>query len=82
VRTEGGVDEHGGYITVAFALPPGSYATVFLRELMKSPDDALSESTSSINENSGPAEPNPEVELGEDPAAEQSGGVDASDLGD
>jgi tRNA(Glu) U13 pseudouridine synthase TruD len=67
VNTEGGVDGHGGYITVAFALPPGSYATVFLRELMKAPDDALS--ASSISENSGPAEPNPEVELGEDPAA-------------
>jgi len=82
VKTEGGVDEHGGYITVAFVLPPGSYATVFLRELMKSPDDALSDFSTSTNENSGPAEPNPEVELGEDPAAEQSGEVDASDLDD
>jgi tRNA pseudouridine13 synthase len=31
-----GVDEHGGHITVAFTLPAGSYATVLLRELMKS----------------------------------------------
>jgi tRNA pseudouridine13 synthase len=32
---EGGVDEHGPFITVAFTLPAGSYATVLLRELMK-----------------------------------------------
>ena len=29
------MDEHGAHITVAFTLPPGSYATVLLRELMK-----------------------------------------------
>ena len=32
----GGVDEHGPHITVAFTLPSGSFATVLLRELMKS----------------------------------------------
>ncbi len=32
---EGGVDEHGQYITVAFTLPSGCFATVLLRELMK-----------------------------------------------
>ena len=31
-----GVDEHGGYITVAFTLPAGSFATVLLAEIMKS----------------------------------------------
>jgi tRNA(Glu) U13 pseudouridine synthase TruD len=31
----GGVDEHGPHITVAFTLPPGSFATVLLREIMK-----------------------------------------------
>jgi tRNA pseudouridine13 synthase len=30
-----GVDEHGPHITVAFTLPAGSFATVLLRELMK-----------------------------------------------
>jgi tRNA pseudouridine13 synthase len=35
VQLEGGVDEHGSFITVAFTLPAGSYATVLLRELMK-----------------------------------------------
>jgi len=30
-----GVDEHGAHITVAFTLPPGSFATVLLGELMK-----------------------------------------------
>ncbi len=34
-RLEAGSDEHGGYITVAFTLPPGSFATVLMRELMK-----------------------------------------------
>src|SRR4029078_12991401 len=32
---EAGVDNHGGYITVAFTLPAGSFATVLMRELMK-----------------------------------------------
>jgi tRNA pseudouridine13 synthase len=54
IRLEGGVDEHGGHITVAFSLPAGSYATVFLRELMKS---EVSE-----KENSGSHERSPEVE--------------------
>ena len=32
----GGVDDHGAHITVAFTLPAGSFATVLLREVMKS----------------------------------------------
>ncbi|MCA9291451.1 MAG: tRNA pseudouridine(13) synthase TruD [Phycisphaerales bacterium] len=32
---EGGVDEHGAFVRVAFDLPRGAYATVVLRELMK-----------------------------------------------
>jgi tRNA(Glu) U13 pseudouridine synthase TruD len=36
-----GVDEHGGYITVAFTLPAGSFATTLLREIMK-PGEASS----------------------------------------
>ena len=40
IELNGGVDEHGGYITVAFSLPSGSYATMFLRELMKSDQTA------------------------------------------
>ncbi|HZZ44451.1 MAG TPA: tRNA pseudouridine(13) synthase TruD [Tepidisphaeraceae bacterium] len=35
---QGGSDAHGPYITTAFTLPPGSFATILLRELMK--DDA------------------------------------------
>lgn len=34
-KLESGVDEHGGFITVAFTLPPGAYATILMRELMK-----------------------------------------------
>jgi tRNA pseudouridine13 synthase len=37
VQLEGGVDDHGAFITVAFTLPAGSFATVLMRELMKSP---------------------------------------------
>jgi len=39
VQTEGGVDATGSYVTVAFTLPAGSYATMFLRELMKTRPD-------------------------------------------
>jgi tRNA pseudouridine13 synthase len=35
ITLEGGVDNHGGYITVAFNLPSGAFATVLMRELMK-----------------------------------------------
>jgi len=38
-RLEAGVDEHGAYITAAFTLPPGSFATVLLSELMKTEVD-------------------------------------------
>ena len=73
LRLEGGVDEHGAHITVAFTLPSGSYATVLLRELMKADADGElgaiaegeAETAGSENEDSGSAEPSPEVELGE-----------------
>jgi tRNA pseudouridine13 synthase len=32
----GGVDEHGPHVTLAFTLPAGSFATMLLREIMKS----------------------------------------------
>lgn len=35
VELAGGGDEFGPHVTVAFTLPAGSFATVFLRELMK-----------------------------------------------
>ena len=35
VELAGGVDEHGEYITAAFTLPAGSFATVLVGELMK-----------------------------------------------
>jgi tRNA pseudouridine13 synthase len=35
ITVEGGVDNHGGYVTVAFTLPSGAFATVLMRELMK-----------------------------------------------
>ena len=36
VTIDGGVDGHGEHITVGFTLPAGSFATVLLREVMKS----------------------------------------------
>jgi tRNA pseudouridine13 synthase len=35
VASEAGSDEHGAYLEIRFAAPPGSYATVLLREIMK-----------------------------------------------
>ena len=35
VELSSGVDDHGPYITAAFTLPAGSFATIFLRELTK-----------------------------------------------
>ncbi|MEX0741419.1 MAG: tRNA pseudouridine(13) synthase TruD, partial [Phycisphaeraceae bacterium] len=47
-QVSGGADEHGPYVFLAFELPRGSFATVVLRELMKSatPEDASPESDS------------------------------------
>ncbi len=35
--SEGGADEHGPYVRVAFELPGGAYATILLGEIMKRP---------------------------------------------
>jgi tRNA pseudouridine13 synthase len=40
IEIAGGVDEFGAQITVAFTLPAGAFATVLLRELMKSDEEA------------------------------------------
>jgi tRNA pseudouridine13 synthase len=50
VELAGGVDEHGGYVTVAFTLPPGSFATVLLNELMKGgkPAEAATDAASDL----------------------------------
>jgi tRNA pseudouridine13 synthase len=48
VSLAAGVDDHGGHITVAFTLPAGSYATVLLRELMKSPSSQKENSESAL----------------------------------
>ena len=82
ISLEGGVDENGAHITVAFTLPAGSYATVFLRELMRSDDGAAGadETADEENENSGSTRrPIPEVSMDSDLSAEQAGQVDASD---
>ena len=38
VDVEGGIDEHGGHVRIAFDLPPGAFATAVLREIMKTDD--------------------------------------------
>jgi tRNA(Glu) U13 pseudouridine synthase TruD len=38
MEISGGADEHGPHITVAFSLPPGSFATVLIRELTGTAD--------------------------------------------
>lgn len=42
---EGGVDEHGPFVLLAFTLPAGSFATVLLREIMRTDAATEAEST-------------------------------------
>ena len=46
-QLESGLDEHGPFIRVAFDLPRGSYATIVLREIMKSQGYETDESSAS-----------------------------------
>ena len=41
VAVDGGIDDHGPFVHVAFDLPRGTYATVVLREIMK--DESLTQ---------------------------------------
>lgn len=43
-QLESGVDQFGQHITVAFTLPPGAYATILLRELMKNDEPPVTPS--------------------------------------
>jgi tRNA pseudouridine13 synthase len=54
VNLEGGVDDHGPYVTVAFTLPAGSFATVLIRELTKDRLPAAEEEP--VGESAGGAE--------------------------
>ena len=52
---EGGVDDHGPFVLVAFTLPAGSFATVLLRELMRNDvaaDGNVADAESSYDEES------------------------------
>ncbi len=75
VNLEGGADEHGPHVTVAFTLPAGSFATVLMREIMKT--ELLKEETKdaettdeieedSLEESGGEEEPIEEQELAEE----------------
>jgi len=53
VSIAGGTDDHGSFITVAFTLPAGAFATILMGELMKSSiEDIASDPESSENESS------------------------------
>ena len=43
IELEAGVDDHGSYITVAFTLPAGCFATVLMRELMKNDETSAAD---------------------------------------
>ena len=49
VELSGGVDDNGPFITVAFSLPAGSFATVLLREIMKNDASAPVESDATVS---------------------------------
>ena len=59
IELEAGVDEHGSYITVAFTLPAGCYATVLLRELMKNDGASDAEPPAAISSDGSSAEEPP-----------------------
>ncbi len=46
---EGGADEHGPYVRVAFELPRGSFATVVLREIIKPASESMLASDQEID---------------------------------
>jgi tRNA pseudouridine13 synthase len=53
IELASGVDEYGPHITVAFTLPAGSFATVLLRELMKS--DPSEDATAAVSASAEPS---------------------------
>ena len=58
VELSGGVDEFGPHVTVAFTLPAGAFATVLLRELMKTDaEEEVVEPVADGGENSDAAVP-------------------------
>lgn len=51
---EGGIDEHGPFVRCAFELPPGAFATVVMREVMKNePVSVSSEDADATEEADG-----------------------------
>jgi tRNA pseudouridine13 synthase len=59
VTLAAGVDEHGAHVTAAFTLPPGAYATVLLRELMKT-DVEVDETSDAATEPEPPPTDDPD----------------------
>jgi tRNA pseudouridine13 synthase len=66
VDLSGGVDDHGGYIAVAFTLPAGSFATVLLQELMKTTPPSTGQAPAEAPEETA-AEPDAEPASHETP---------------
>ncbi|HZL36221.1 MAG TPA: tRNA pseudouridine(13) synthase TruD [Tepidisphaeraceae bacterium] len=48
VQLEGGVDDHGPHVTIAFTLPAGSFATVLMGEIMKGEENGEGDGASSV----------------------------------
>lgn len=57
VELEGGFDEHGAYVRIAFDLPRGAYATVLVRELLG--DVAAQSAEGNAEVNDGGRDPDP-----------------------
>lgn len=82
VEYSAGVDEHGGYILLAFTLPPGAFATVLLRELMKNdheePAAEMADETADESAGEAGAQENgaDSVERGAHPLGAAGAGVD------
>ena len=72
MNIEGGADEHGPHVTVAFTLPAGSFATVLMREIMKSELVKKKQPTEVIADDEG--------EVESDDVEEAMGEVDEGDL--
>lgn len=81
IQLAGGADDHGPFISVAFTLPPGSFATILLREVMKSPElqtlsadapTALRDEDNSADDSQSPSEDSLESDFAEESDSAES----------
>jgi len=77
LNIEGGVDEHGPHVTVAFTLPAGSFATVLMREIMKNDGKRPPKKTTTEEE-----QESPEIDQLDHPEVETEMDVEAAEATD